>query len=174
MLATAALVGVASAVQQPVRQFHRDQRAAHGIEPGTDAKTALLAGGVLAAGGAIAGQKIGGSLVPESGIKLPKLPRITPMGGRIMGGVAGVAAGAYLGYGLSSTMPSIDKVGIAAGAGAAIGGVGALALRGAPGRGVTRVAVGAATGATLGMTASALAKPDAAPAGGAATRPADA
>lgn len=176
MLAAAALIGVGSAVRQPLQQFHRDQKSAHGLEPGTDWATAAVAGGALGVAGGIGGRKLAGKLVPADGIKLPKIPKlpqlptITPKAGRIAGLAIGGAAAAYVGYGLSSTMPSLDKVGVAAGVGAAVGGAGALALRGSAGsRVASKVAIGAVTGGALGMTASALAKDDASAAGAAAT-----
>ncbi|MCW2974364.1 MAG: hypothetical protein JWN72_2637 [Thermoleophilia bacterium] len=148
-LGAAALISVVSAARLPVQQFMNDVKDSH-AKRDADPLVRNVAIGVGAAGAGGAALKTLLQVVPKGGIKIWKLPTIPYAAVVAAGSLAAGAAGAYTGYGLSANLPTIDKVGIAGGIGAAAGaGLGLWA------KGVG-VPVGIAAGAAVGVAASSM------------------
>ncbi len=133
LLGVATAVSVLSAMRTPVQQFVYDAQAAHKTGD-ADKATTLAAAGAGGVSGLMIGMKVAKGFVGGG----------TGKGKLILAGsaLAGAALGAGAGFGMSATMPSIDKVGISAGIGAAaLGGLNFL---------ITKNARGAMAGAFVG------------------------
>ncbi|MBC7460196.1 MAG: hypothetical protein H7287_02425 [Thermoleophilia bacterium] len=148
-LGAAALISVLSSARLPVQQFMNDVKDSHAKRDADPLvrNVAIGVGGAAAGGGAV---KMLLQVVPAGGIKIGRLPTIPKAAVVAVGSLAAGAAGAYTGYGLSANLPTIDKVGIAGGIGAAAGaGLGLWA------KGIG-VPAGLAAGAAVGVMASSM------------------
>ncbi|MCB0880171.1 MAG: hypothetical protein KDC46_14455 [Thermoleophilia bacterium] len=153
-LVAAALIGVLSAARLPLQQFMNDAKDAAATRDKIDVPVAATAAGVGAIGGGLGAFKGLSKFVPEGGVQIGKfhIPKAALVG---VGTAVGAAGLGGVGFGLSSTMPDIKKVGISVAGGAVAG-----AALGAFGRGIG-VVPGLVGGAALGLSASALLKDDA-------------
>lgn len=143
------LVAALSTARMPLQQFMDDARASTAVNGGIDWSKAGPVGAVAGGGAAYGALRGLSALVPAGGVQIGRfhLPKAAVVAA---GTAVSAAAGGGVGVGLSSTMPDLKTIGMAAAGGAAVGaGVGRFARgMGAP--------AGAIAGAALGISSSAL------------------